>query len=57
MKAAKYLRTAILCIMVISVAVGVLFAPARSEASDPYRPLFHFTPKINYMNDPNGLVF
>ena len=24
-------------------------------AADPYRPLYHFSPPENYMNDPNGL--
>ena len=34
------------------------FADARSRlASDPYRPMFHFSPPQNVMNDPNGLCF
>ena len=24
---------------------------------EKYRPQFHFTPKANWMNDPNGLVY
>ena len=25
--------------------------------ADPFRPQYHFTPQVNYMNDPNGLVY
>lgn len=25
--------------------------------TDTYRPQYHFSPKMNYMNDPNGLVY
>jgi fructan beta-fructosidase len=32
----------------------VVGAVAQSE---PFRPRFHFTPKINWTNDPNGLVY
>ena len=33
--------------------------PASAQVptyQEPYRPQFHFTPAINWMNDPNGLV-
>jgi fructan beta-fructosidase len=36
-------------------------APSPSAKSafyhEPYRPQFHFSPKENWMNDPNGLVY
>lgn len=27
------------------------------KAEEMYRPVFHFTPKENWMNDPNGMVY
>ena len=32
--------------------------PDRSRlASDPYRPVYHYLPPMNWMNDPNGTIF
>lgn len=28
----------------------------RRLAGDPHRPIYHFTPPANWMNDPNGLI-
>lgn len=30
---------------------------AETNFSERYRPQFHYTPRINWMNDPNGLVY
>lgn len=51
----KYLR-------LISSMTAVLSSlnPLAANASDlnhQYRPQFHFTPKKNWINDPNGLVY
>jgi fructan beta-fructosidase len=32
-------------------------AAAQKPYTERYRPQFHFTPKVNWMNDPNGLVY
>ncbi|QIL75148.1 glycoside hydrolase family 32 protein [Hymenobacter sp. HDW8] len=29
----------------------------RPQATEQYRPKFHFTPKAKWMNDPNGMVY
>lgn len=42
---------------------AVALAPVPAQATDPdpatqqYRPLVHYTPQKNWMNDPNGLVY
>lgn len=59
------LRTTLTC----GLLAGLLFAgltgcddpgPAPSDGSsfqEDYRPQFHYTPRQNWMNDPNGLVY
>jgi sucrose-6-phosphate hydrolase SacC (GH32 family) len=38
----------------LSLAATLLSAAAAPE---PWRPLYHFTPAKNWMNDPNGMVY
>ena len=37
--------------------LAVFAATTAWAQSEPWRPLFHFTPVKNWMNDPNGLVW
>jgi fructan beta-fructosidase len=46
-------------IVIVSLAAICLVAgsPSRADEPDGSRPLFHFTPPKNFINDPNGHVF
>src|SRR5919199_225960 len=38
------------------VSAAAALAPRNLLAGDRHRPLYHFLPPSNWMNDPNGLI-
>lgn len=59
----KYLALALAGLAACQSAPSHPEATAQSPAAtpsayhEPYRPQFHFSPRENWMNDPNGLVY
>lgn len=65
------MRTAILSVLLALMPLAAIYAqdaPRKAWRLDeyrrsadyyaePYRPGYHFTPELNWMNDPNGLVY
>jgi fructan beta-fructosidase len=44
--------------LLILLFTALLTAAQKTDTSDArFRPLLHFTPKANWMNDPNGMVY
>jgi len=48
----KKLLTSVFCFITFYA-----FAQPKPTYTEQYRPQFHFTPAINWTNDPNGLVY
>ena len=47
-----------LCSMIFLISCGeIKKTDTLSEATEKFRPAFHFTPDSMWMNDPNGMVY
>ena len=44
-------------ILVFTFAISLPSLAQKASYTEKYRPRFHFTPAINWTNDPNGLVY
>ncbi|WP_207785786.1 glycoside hydrolase family 32 protein [Ancrocorticia populi] len=48
---------AVASVLLVMGTASVATADEPDPADQPYRPLVHFTPEMNWMNDPNGMVY
>ena len=46
-----------ICFLVIQFFGNRIFAQSSSTVSEQHRPVIHFTPKANWINDPNGMLY
>jgi sucrose-6-phosphate hydrolase SacC (GH32 family) len=54
----KYLHLASALLLAASaVTQSVTAQPGSPLYNEPYRPQYHFSPPMHFMNDPNGLVY
>ena len=51
------LATLVVATVASLVAVSAVAGAATAPTADPYRPVYHYSPAQNFMNDPNGLIY
>ncbi len=51
----RRLRGALLTLVLGATSTAQVAGPAPYR--EPFRPQFHFSPALNWTNDPNGLVY
>ena len=51
------LATLVIATVASLFAVSAVAATAGAATADPYRPVYHYSPAQNFMNDPNGLIY
>ncbi|EED15737.1 exoinulinase InuD [Talaromyces stipitatus ATCC 10500] len=44
-------------VLLLGLSAFQLVSAGNSSYTELYRPQYHFTPSINWMNDPNGLLY
>lgn len=44
-------------VLLLFVVLLVSLASAQNRSPEAHRPLLHFTPPANWMNDPNGMIY